>query len=65
MTDEETTLSSNAAFARIPLSEARLRELPIEINQFTAAIEKVRPALVFESEPADFLTVLETLAWLE
>jgi hypothetical protein len=62
MTDDETIQDMNQAFAKIPLSATRIRELPIEVNQFIAVSERVRPTLVFEAEPAAFLRALESVA---
>ena len=48
----------NAAAARIPIDEARIAELPIELAQFADVIERVRSELAFETEIADFSVVL-------
>jgi hypothetical protein len=65
MIDEETIRKINEAFAGIPLSRVRVRELPIEVNQFIAVAERVRAALIFEAEPSAFVLALESLAWSE
>ena len=62
MADEETVRIMDQAFAAIPLSLERIRELPVELNQFIAVAESLRPALVFEAEPSAFLLALRSIA---
>jgi hypothetical protein len=52
----------NAAAPRIPIDEARMAELPVELAQFADAIERVRSELAFETEIADFPAVLVACA---
>lgn len=53
----------NAAHARIALTEARERELTIELDQLAAAIAAARPGLDFDTDPHDFrVALLETAA---
>lgn len=54
---------SNGSLARIPLTETRTRELPIELGQFAAVAEAVRPRVQFDQEIAEFPLVLRSLAW--
>jgi hypothetical protein len=60
---EEALRQFNEAYAQIPISEARIRELPIELGQFAAVAEAVRPRLQFDEEISDFQRALEDLAW--
>ncbi len=46
---------------RIPLSEERAAELPIELNQLRDAVEAARTAHDFDREPADFQRLLQVL----
>jgi hypothetical protein len=62
MLDPEDIARVNAAFPDIPLDEARLRELPVELRQFRDVIERVRRRLAFDEEPAAFLTALADCA---
>ncbi len=62
---EAMVRAQNAAQARIPLSDARAAELPVELNQLAAAAEATRHLPMFEAEPADFVRVLHALAWAE
>ena len=55
--------AQNAALARIPLTEVRAAELPVELNQLADAAEAVRDLLQFDAEPADFVRTLHALAW--
>jgi hypothetical protein len=55
----------NAATARIPLTDTRAAELPIELNQLARAAEAARTLLAFDAEPADFTAVLHALASAE
>jgi hypothetical protein len=52
----------NAAAPRIPIEEARMAELPVELAQFAEVIERVRAELAFETEIADFPAVLVACA---
>ncbi len=65
MIAEPTIKAVNEAFARIPLSERRVAELPVELDQFASVAELVRPLLAFDVEPASFLAALEAWAWKE
>jgi hypothetical protein len=60
---ESLVLAHNAAHARIPLTDARAAELPVELNQLAEAAEAARRFLQFDSEPAAFTVVLHALAW--
>jgi len=62
---EALVRAQNAALARIPLTDLRAAELPVELNQLAAAAEAVRHLLAFDSEPADFVATLHDLAWTE
>jgi hypothetical protein len=62
---EALARAHNAALARIPMTDPRAAELPVELNQLAAAAEAARHLLTFESEPADFVTTLHALAWEE
>jgi len=62
---EDLVKLSNERLARIPLSESRTRELPIELAQFAAAAEAVRSRVQFDQEVSEFPTVLRSLAWKE
>jgi hypothetical protein len=57
--------AQNAATARIPLSDLRAAELPIELNQLAQAAEAARGLLAFDTEAADFVRVLHALALSE
>lgn len=52
----------NAAHARIALTEARERELTIELDQLAAAIAAARPRLDFDTDPHDFRVALRETA---
>ncbi len=60
---EALVRAQNAATARIPLTDPRAAELPVELNQLAAAAEAVRHLLQFDAEPADFTRTLHALAW--
>ena len=62
---EALVRAHNAALARIPLTDLRAAELPVELNQLAAAAEAARHLLTFDAEPADFVTTLHDLAWEE
>jgi hypothetical protein len=44
----------NEAHARLQLTRQRIENLPIELAQFQAIAEAVRPRVRFDVEPADF-----------
>jgi hypothetical protein len=60
---EALVRAQNTALARIPLTDLRASEVPIELNQLAAAAEAVRNLLQFDAEPADFVQTLHALAW--
>jgi hypothetical protein len=59
---EALVRAQNAALARIPLTDLRAAELPVELNQLAAAAEAVRHLLQFDAEPANFVQTLHALA---
>lgn len=59
---EALVRAQNAALARIPMTDARAAELPVELNQLAAAAEAARHLLQFDAEPADFVRTLHDLA---
>ena len=59
---EALVRAQNAALARIPITDLRGLELPVELNQLAAAAEAVRHLLQFDAEPADFVRTLHALA---
>jgi len=48
----------NDAVQGIPLPEIRVEELPVELNQFHAAVLTNRPRVDFDVDPHDFRRVL-------
>lgn len=48
----------NAALANIPVTDGRIVELPVELNQFRAAALANRPRQQFDIEPANFAASL-------
>jgi hypothetical protein len=38
----------------LPIAAQRVAELPVELGQFAAAIERVRGRVGFDQDPADF-----------
>ena len=43
----------------IPITAARLEELPVELNQMLRAARALRPAHDFDRDPFDFQRVLD------
>jgi len=43
---------------QLPLTEARLAELPVELGQFADVMERVRARVGFDDDPADFRRAL-------
>lgn len=62
---EAMVRAQNAATARIPITDVRAAELPVELDQLAAAAEAVRHLLQFDAESADFVRTLHALAWSE
>lgn len=58
----ETVRAWNSAHPRIALTEAREKELTIELDQLAAAIALARPHLVFDTDPHDFRAALRETA---
>jgi hypothetical protein len=52
----------NEAVQGVPLPDIRVEELPVELNQFHAAILKNRPRVDFDIDPNDFRRALGTTA---
>ena len=50
----------NEAMQGVPLPDIRVEELPVELNQFHAAILKNRPRVDFDIDPNDFRRALST-----
>jgi len=48
----------NEAFVRLQLTLARLEELPIELEQLSAAAESIREDVRFDIDPFDFRMAL-------
>lgn len=57
-----TVAAVNAETARIPLPEARLPAVALELAQLAQAAEAVRARLNFDAEPAAFAAMLDRLA---
>ncbi len=62
---EAMVRAQNAATARIPITDVRAAELPVELDQLAAAAEAVRHLLQFDAKSADFVRTLHALAWSE
>jgi hypothetical protein len=54
----ETVRAMNETYAGLALKPARMDELPIELNQLRAAIEKVSARVDFDIDPFDFRVAL-------
>lgn len=54
--------AANETSARLSLSDARMEELTIELEQLRAAIERVARKVDFDSEPSNFQVALLALA---
>ncbi|WP_158292078.1 hypothetical protein [Paracraurococcus ruber] len=52
----------NAAHPRLALTEARLAELPVELQQLRAAAEAARGRVAFDTEPSAFRRLLAETA---
>jgi hypothetical protein len=61
----EALVRAQNALARLPLTDLRAAELPVELNQLAAAAEAVRHLQEFDAEPGDFARVLHALAAAE
>jgi hypothetical protein len=56
--DGNSVRAINRAYAKIPISEKRADELPIELNQLKEAIETAGPRVDFDVDPFDFRAAL-------
>ena len=52
----------NEEMQEIPISEARIGELPVELNQLLSAARALRNAHDFDSDPVDFQRVLHAVS---
>jgi len=60
MTITEKSISAiNEEMQEIPITAARLAELPVELNQMLRAARALRPAHDFDRDPFDFQRVLD------
>ncbi len=48
----------NEEMQEIPIDAARIKELPVELNQLLKAARALRPAHNFDRDPSDFQRVL-------
>ena len=58
----DTIVSVDRDYARLALTQSRLGELRIEVEQLAAAAEAVRSRVVFDTEPADFVRAIADTA---
>jgi hypothetical protein len=52
----------NEGYARLRLKDARIEELPIEVEQLRKAIEAVHHRVDFDTDPHDFRAALREVA---
>jgi hypothetical protein len=62
MLTDDTLRDMNRNTARLPLTDARVPHVALELVQLSAAAEAVRARLDFDAEPAAFAALLEQLA---
>ena len=62
MLSPTTLFDLNRETAAIPIAEARLPAVALELAQLAAAAEAVRARLDFDAEPAGFLRALDAFA---
>ncbi len=51
----KTVESVNQETQRLPISAKRLDELPVELGQFGAVMERARRRVGFDQDPSDFV----------
>ena len=51
----------NDEMQEIPIAEARMDELPVELNQLLGAAKAIRSLHDFDNNPADFQRVLHSV----
>lgn len=51
----------NDEMQEIPVAEARIHELPMELNQLLGAAKAIRSLHDFDNNPADFQSVLHSV----
>jgi hypothetical protein len=57
-TTPQTVTALNDAIQEIPLSDVRVQELPVELNQLLAASVTNRERIDFDADPSDFRRAL-------
>jgi len=55
---DESINKINEEMQKIPIDSARIKELPVEVNQLLKAAQALRPTHDFDHDPSDFQRVL-------
>ena len=62
MVKTELIRTMNEGYARLRLKDARIEELPIEVEQLRKAIEAAATRVAFDTDPSDFRAALREVS---